>query len=350
MKRATRITIAVLTVVLLFLIYIFVVHPVETVVLETYHSVVIKNLVKNKTVLAGTNDFRLGIYRPELPYQFDNTYNIENRLKSEFTIISYYQAWGDEDENRFKSRVNENLHRGGFTPLITWEPWISGFQKYKGASPDSSLKLLSTGAFDSYIRKWARNAVKFGEPFFLRVAHEVSNPWYSWCSCYGNSPEFFIKFWRHTYSIFQEEGAVNVAFVWCPYKAADTIYYPGDQYVDWIALDVFNFGSFSTDGIWMDFYIMTKLLYDAFSRFDKPIIVCEVGTVSNGGNKGNWYRDMFHVLSTNNFPLIKALVIFDTPNSTTPTGIPVDLGFSSDSAVFTSININSLVRMNITQR
>lgn len=324
--------------------YVFGVKQLERLGQTAYYRLIVKKLVIDKSSIATQNVFLLGVYRPELPYQFGMLWTIQERLGASATIVSYYQAWGDGAEYEFKSDINRNLHDGGYIPLITWEPWVSGFSRYKDMSMDSSLAKIVQGEFDAYIHNWAQQAVRFGKPFFLRPGHEMSNPWYSWSVQHGNSPELFKKFWRHVHAIFQEEGAHNVAFVWNPYLPSDTACYPGDDVVDWVGLDVFNFGSLSESGMWLDFYTVTKILYDAVKGYNKPILIAETGCVPGGGNKNNWYRDMFHYLAVDNFPLVKALVLFDTPLATSPTGIPVDLSFSSDEEVYVAIDKNELLQ------
>jgi|WetSurMetagenome_2_1015567.scaffolds.fasta_scaffold00317_12 hypothetical protein len=345
MRKETmlRLAYAITALAALILLYHFGVKPFEKAGLALYHRLVVRNLVHDKADVLDKDGFFLGLYRPELPYQFDRLYAVEDSLGVRVSVVSYYQAWGDGDEYSFKNDVNRSLARGGFVPLITWEPWVNAFPRYKNRRVDSSLALIASGEFDGYIRQWARDAVLFGKPFFVRPGHEMSNAWYSWSGAHGNSPALFKKFWRHVYGIFREEGARNAAFVWCPYASSDTVYYPGNDCVDWIGLDVFNFGSLSQDGMWMDFYTVTKLLYDAVKRYGKPVVVAEAGCAASGGNKNDWYRNLFHDLALGNFPLIKGLVLFDTPHGNTPAGLSVDLGFSSDETVFSEINKQELV-------
>lgn len=322
--------------------YRFGVKPLEAWGFETYYQKIIRSRVESGSTLSD-KPFSLGLYRPELPYQFSRLYEIQENLGAQISIVSYYQAWGEGEEYAFKTLVNRNLSKGGFTPLITWEPWVSAFPLYKNISVDSSLAIITSGAFDGYIREWARQAVRFGKPFFLRPGHEMSNPWYAWSLQHGNSPEAFKAFWRHVYRIFKDEGANNAVFVWNPYTPADTVFFPGADCVDWIGLDVFNFGTLSQDGYWMDFYTVTKLLYDAVKPYGKPVLVAEAGSAANGGSKRDWYRDLFHSIAAGNFPLIRGLVLFDTPQGVTPTGIPVDLGFSTDSTITGAIDGKELI-------
>ncbi len=318
--------------------YIYAIKPFERVGLEVYYQRVTKNLVQDKIALTQESEFFLGLYRPELPYEFGMLFVVQEGLSAQVSIVSYYQAWGDQKEHAFLTDVNRNLVNGGYTPLITWEPWVSAFKKFRDSQVDSSLNIISQGQFDLFIHAWAREAAKLKKPFFLRPGHEMSNPWYSWSTSHGNSPESYKRFWRHVHDIFAQEGARNVAFVWNPYIPADTANYPGDKYVDWIGLDIFNFGSLAENGLWMDFYTVTKILYDAVKGYNKPIIIAEAGCGQGGGNKNDWYRDMFHSLATKNFPLVKGLIIFDAPQAQTPSGLPVDLSFTSDAEVYTKID------------
>jgi hypothetical protein len=337
-----------LGIIMMLLLYHFGTRTFNVMVRSLYFELVTKKLVKNKTVLTESEYFSLGLYRPEIPYDFTSLFEIEDSLKVNISIVSFYQAWGDGDEHAFPLEICRNLDKGGYVPLITWEPWIVAFNGFTDSKPDSSLRYIINGRFDYYIREWARNAVRFGKPLYVRPGHEMTNGWYSWSSAHKNSPEMFRQFWIHVHTIFTEEKADNVAFVWNPYTSADTLFYPGNDYVDWVGLDIFNYGTYSVEGIWMDFYNVTKIFYDQVKMYNKPILIAETGTVGAGGNKAVWFRDMFHYLAVDNFPLIKGLVLFDTPNSKTPTGIPVDLSMSSDSTVYSLIKQNrSLDSLNI---
>jgi len=327
----------------MILFYLFVTKSLDVAGREVWFKHVTRNLVRNQSHIKNSDHFYLGLYRPELPLSFDKLYEIEDSLGAAVSIVSFYQAWGSAHENRFPLDICRTLDKGGFIPMITWEPWVVAFDGYANRAPDSSLALITTGTFDSYIRQYARDIVLFKKPLLIRPGHEMSNGWYAWSTAHKNSPEMFKQFWIHVHTIFMEEGAHNASFVWNPYQVADTVAYPGDRYVDWVGLDIFNFGNYAVDGTWLDFYTITKLFYDHIKRYDKPIILAEVGTVSSGGNKAQWYRDMFHVLAKNNFPLVKAAVLFDTPNSQTPTGMKVDLGMSTEPDVYSIINKHELV-------
>jgi hypothetical protein len=278
------------------------------------------------------------MYRPEFPYAPGMLFETADRIGAPMRVVSFYQAWGDRDEHGFPLNACRDLAAGRLVPLITWEPWLSAFEQWRGQSVDSSLSIIAGGALDAYIAGYARDVARARAPLFVRTGHEMSNPWYSWSTSHGNSPQVYRAFFRHVREVFVREGARNAAFVWCPYQPSDTACYPGDDVVDWIGLDIFNYGTLAEDGTWMDFYIITKLLYDAVKGYGKPVLICEVGCVPNGGDRPGWYRDMFHYLGAGNFPLVKGVVLFDAHQATTPTGLPADLGFTSDTTVYSVLN------------
>lgn len=266
----------------------------------------------------------LGATRPELPESAYGIEQLEQLLGRKLAITSFYQAWGDGPKHEFPSSVLHSLRRGDYLPMITWEPWLGAFDRWRGQNPRGSLRTITSGAVDAYIERWARDAVRYGHPLLVRIGHEPTNAWYGWSPDYGNSAADYRAFWAHVHAIFEAQGARNVLFVWTPFGLDERDFYPGDERVDWIGLDIFNFGGLSQEGLWLDFYTLTKLAYDAYRDLGPPLLIAEVATVSLGGGKSVWVRDMFHSLATKNFPQIRAVVLFDHPNTTTNGGIPVD--------------------------
>ncbi len=201
----------------------------------------------------------------------------------------------------------QNMKTKECIPDITWQPW-------SGTVPDStySLQNIIDGTFDTYLTKWANDAKSFGYPIFLRFAHEMNGNWYPW-SGYLNGqasgPSRFISAWRHVYNIFKTAGATNVTFVWnvnvtsVPGDSWNDIenYYPGDDYVDWIGIDGYNWGAVTdTSGTttWQDFdsifYSVCSSLSLAHPR--KPIMIGEFASAEDGGSKASWVTNAFDAL------------------------------------------------------
>lgn len=290
---------------------------------DTYYQSITRRLVSQVSKISPDNCI-LGIYKPELPYSFGPLQAMEDSLGKKFTLISWYQAWGDKAEHRFPAEAMEAAVTNGRVPMITWEPWITEFAashlKPLSEREHRYLKDIAEGAYDFYIREWAKAAVTWGKPFFLRFAHEMTNHQYPWSDINGNRADDYIHAWRHVHSLFDSLGARNVVWVWCPYKAGSLNYYPGHEYVDWVAIDIFNYGDLLSEDAaavrWMSFDQLTSPIYDEVSALRKPIMVAEVGSSDMGGSREVWYREMFGQVATK-YTNIKALVLFNDPSDRT---------------------------------
>jgi hypothetical protein len=286
---------------------------------QAYYSYVTRQMVASASKVP-PDKCLLGIYKPELPYSFDPLTWLEDSLGSRFTLVSFYQAWGSLPEHQFQPRLMDEVVAHGRVPVLTWEPWVTGFTdarlKPLSQREHRYLKDIADGAYDFYIRDWARAAVTWGKPFFLRFAHEMTNSQYPWSPVNDNRPEDYIRAWWHVRGLFDTLGARNVIWVWCPYTAGSLAYYPGDKFVDWVAMDVFNYGDLqaenSGDVRWASFDRRASSIYQELSSLRKPIMVAEVGSTDMGGSRPVWYREMLTQVAAN-YPSIKALVIFDDP-------------------------------------
>jgi endoglucanase len=186
------------------------------------------------------------------------------------------------------------------TPLITWSP-----------GPDFSPSTLLAGGYDSYLIAQARAAKAWGRPIMVRMFHEMNGTWNS----YGytkQSPADFVASWRHVVDIFRAQGVTNVSWVWSPniYGFGQTApfdaYYPGDAYVDWVALDGYNYGT-----TWRSFAQLYTASYNDITGLSaKPLMVAEWGCSPSGGNEAAWITDAFVQVATA-MPRIRAIVAFD---------------------------------------
>lgn len=289
----------------------------EVTVREAYYTFVTKRLVADVSHVPVRNCI-LGIYKPELPYSFDLLRRIESGLGAGFSIISIYQAWGDKEENTFPASAMEKIVENGAVPMLTWEPWINEFNagnlRPMPMREQRYLRDIANGLYDFYISQWAKAAVVWGKPVFLRFAHEMTNPQYPWSPQNGNRPDDYIYAWRHVHGVFDSLGASNVIWVWCPYSPGTLNYYPGHEYVDWVAMDIFNYGDLlsSDEQRWLSFDQLASPIYNDLSTLRKPVMVAEVGCGDIGGSRAVWYREMLQQI-TNKFVNIKAVVFFDNP-------------------------------------
>jgi beta-mannanase len=172
-----------------------------------------------------------------------------------------------------------------------------------------------SGRDDAYIRSWARAATRYGGTILLRPMQEMNGDWYPWAvNANGNDAETFVAAWRHIHRIFDAAGARNVRWVWTVHAIPGVTphfgaFYPGSAYVDWVSLTVFNWGTAVGWGKWESFDQLVAPTYAALLRFDKPVMVSEIGTVAQGGDASGWVRHTMLRLQTA-YPDVKALVWF----------------------------------------
>src|SRR5262249_48553137 len=119
--------------------------------------------------------------------------------------------------------------------------------QHQAASAQYANRNIAGGAFDGYLRSWARAAKAWGKPFFLRPNHEMNGNWYPWGTGAGNpnnnTPEEYVAAWKHLHALFDAEGVTNAVWVWCPNVGLSMGEdYPGDGWVDWVGLDGYNWG------------------------------------------------------------------------------------------------------------
>jgi len=141
----------------------------------------------------------------------------------------------------------------------------------------------------------------------------MNGSWYPWgLGVNGNTAAQYITMWRKVVTAFRMAGASNVRWVWCPNVDQATMaqFYPGDDYVDWIALDGYNKGAVNGN-TWITFQNMLISSYNQICAITtKPLMIAETASNETGGDKPQWIRDMFAMIPTA-FPRIRAVIWYD---------------------------------------
>lgn len=274
-----------------------------------------------------------GIFDGKFPNSFEGMEELESKIRYKFPIISFYVAWGDKANQEFPSRMVQTIDRMGSVPMITWEPWVVDFDELRRTNLPSraereyaSLAAIARGDYDFYITPWASAAARFKKPIFLRFAHEMNDPYrYPWGPQNGNRPDDFIAAWKHVHLIFQKMSATNVVWVWSPHISMPWFeyYYPGDEFVDWVGMGILNYGNIASWSRWWSLHQILEKAYPALIKFNKPIMICEFGTLASGGDIVEWYRQAFYHLD-HTYGRVKAVVFFNQKQDTTMSAYPLD--------------------------
>lgn len=230
-------------------------------------------------------------------------------------VLHFFQPFsfdGGRTENSGPSieRINTVVH-AGYIPMITLEDHFANTSANK-TKKQPNLYSIVEGHFDSFLVTWAKQIKQVDGIVLLRILHEFNGDWYPWCTSNNDKdPKLLVKAYRHIHDIFRKEQAWNVKFIWCPNSMSIPQEswnfvleaYPGNEYVDFVALDLYNgagkaalWRSFRKEGI-ENYFILTQ----AFP--DKPLIVCEVasreresGEPVSGQSKAEWINDMSQAL------------------------------------------------------
>ena len=167
-----------------------------------------------------------------------------------------FGTWG-HDANGFVSAqtFSAACERVGATPMLTLEPMQPRtLLDWKPGSP----------AFEAS-KAFAQGAGAWNKPVFIRFGHEMNGSWYPWGEWIDKNenqnfdPEEatnfsganYIEAYRNVASMFRLY-APKATLVWCPNSGLvgggrrDPFrrWYPGDDVVDWVGLDVYERGFF----------------------------------------------------------------------------------------------------------
>ena len=260
----------------------------------------------------------LGAYLDGTPYDsFAAVQRFEALLKHKMQYALWFQAWGNEDR-AFPSSWVALAAQKGLVPAITWEPWQRDFTNPTAVQPAYSLGSIVSGAHDEYIRSWAQGAKAAGVPMVIRFAQEQSTEpgtrqWYPW----QGDPEGYKAAFRHIVTIFRGEGANNVQFLWSAMWLDQWApqYYPGDDVVDMVGTTVLNHGTVPSVvwAKWRTFDDFFAGQYQSALRWNKPIVLTELASAEQGGDKAAWLRDCLTSLKPK-YPLVQGVLLLEVPS------------------------------------
>lgn len=218
----------------------------------------------------------------------ENLDSFQIMIGKKLAVVLTYVHWTDP----FPLKELEAIYNNVSIPLVTWEPWIT--------DPAGALTAISLGKYNKYVRDFLQAIKDWGKPVFLRFAHEMNGNWYPWDGVHNGCAEAPAKYkqaWAHIYNVIQDLKIDNIILVWspnnnsCPTETWNEMlnYYPGDQYVDWLAVDGYNWGY----GRLETFDQVFASAYNTLTALsNKPIMIAEFASAAGlGGVKAGWITD-----------------------------------------------------------
>jgi beta-mannanase len=233
--------------------------------------------------------------------KFDRAW--EAQMGRKFDIVHFYHQWAQD----FPTAEERSLAAEGRLLLINWK------------SP-GSWPAVANGSQDGQITETATRLKAFGRKMFLGFHHEPENDIGA-----AGQPADYARAFRRVVDVFNRVGADNVLFVWNMmgyvggYGNIYPTLYPGDQYVDWIAYDPYNWYGCKAGQRGRSFAEITKPFYDwtAANTPGKPLMLAEYGLREQAAgmpSKADWFRDELVQLRTTRTRL-KALVYFNNDHN-----------------------------------
>jgi mannan endo-1,4-beta-mannosidase len=178
----------------------------------------------------------------------------------------------------------------GLVPIISVELWRWSRHREAGG-----LEAVAAGGYDAFFARWAREAAAFGKPLVLRFGFEMNGDWFPW----GRKPELFKSAWRRVHALFDDARAVNVRWMFAPNVLYGDLtprtgiedYWPGDDAVDLVGLDGYNFGDRHDQWHrWQSYREVFEASVAALSLHRKPLVISEIACADDP-RKAAWVRD-----------------------------------------------------------
>jgi len=252
------------------------------------------------------------------------------------------------------------ISRNGYTPFINFTSEKTAAQLARG---DGDAGIIATArAFATFAQNGSRMAL-------IAPLPEMNGSWVP----YKLDPTNFILAFKRIQTIFANEGVPDesVRWVFAPNGWSEPGYefekfYPGDEYVDIVAISAYNFG-FSTTSIWSRWETPLDVFGPYLPRLrtmapSKPIFIAQTGTTAqypvrgtyDHEKKNEWLREAYVYLS--NYDGVKGIIYFNLKNSQNidwpvyPYGRVDYVGYRDgvNSGGFTHIPPDQLIRMPIT--
>jgi len=149
-------------------------------------------------------------------------------------IVLYYAAWGDP----FELSLADAAHAHGAVPFVQIDP------------ERTTMASIAAGRDDGYIKSYADQVRSYRHPVVIGFAAEMNGDWDSW-GWHHTSPANWIAAWKHFVTVFRQQGASNVTWIWTVSQINNGTgplqdWWPGSNYVTWVGIDGYYYRQHDT--------------------------------------------------------------------------------------------------------
>ena len=259
-------------------------------------------------------DFKMGMFAPEVYGGFEKMEEFERTLNYKFCAFLVYTEFPDKHATNtityasrvanYISKIEQNFiyaRNTGRAIELTLQTPLSRL------SDSNMIYEILNGEYEQFIKAYAKMVAKYQDVTVLfRPFNEMNCDWCNYSAYFtSRDPSLYVELYRYLYNQFKAAGCTNTIWVWNPneksfpgYKwNSESLYYPGDEYVDVYGLTGYNTGTYYPSEIWRSFDEIYEPIYKrALKINEKPIMITEFSCSSVGGDKIAWIDDMFNSL------------------------------------------------------
>jgi hypothetical protein len=265
---------------------------------------------------ATAGGFLVGVYYGNQGWNMEQVRALEAWQDRRNAVVNLFTNWdgSTKTKNNLFNQQLPNIWANGNVPLITWEPFTGR------NTPVDIERRIASGSYDAYVADWAARLKRFldgpdavpgtadDRRAYLRLGHEMNGNWYPWGAAVGaNSPADFVTMWRRVHAAFDAAGLgpSRLGWIWSvnhedvggfPAEA----FFPGDDVVDWVAVDGYNWGASQS---WSSWRSPSEVLAAMVGRLraisQRPLALTETASSSvtaSGSDlaaKSQWVSDLF---------------------------------------------------------
>ena len=236
----------------------------------------------------------------------DAVYAFEKKIGRRLDLLyTYHDMSGNKLDGQLLTPDEQILGRDRML-MLAWESTVWREPHHADYTEDQlGWAKVASGTYDrKIIDPQARRIKAYGKRVFFSFDQEVD-------ARVGDAgtPQEYVAAYRHIHDRFKELGVDNVVWVWTVsgYLESGKLFeqlYPGDDYVDWIGMDQYNYFACHGTTDWKDFDHSQRPTYDWLRTHisaDKPIMFAEYSTApdpADPGRQRDWYASIPEAVRT----------------------------------------------------
>ncbi len=251
---------------------------------------------------------------PDEPYS-GAVAQLEQLTGAPMDAARVYRRWDDE----FPTDVEKFLKSGKRLVVLSIKPIRADGTRIAWA--DLAEAQPGTALFEE-MATWAKRVKKFGRPMYVTLHHEPETG----DDKASGTTDDYVAAWRRFTTLIREHGGSNVRLMWIMTDRSFTVpaadrqaaasWYPGDDAVDAIGVDAFNwFTCRDRDEGWRSAAELVEPARQfARSHPDKQLWITELGTVGDPkkpNRRARWLRDAAALATTPGWEQLHGVLYFD---------------------------------------